>query len=95
MIDLADDHYALDIGRAEKSLGWRPRRSLRETLPRMVAGLKADPGRGLGSFRLFHTDFAGRSNALACGLLIAVISARRGRPEIFGGGWPSLRKSTG
>jgi nucleoside-diphosphate-sugar epimerase len=43
MIDLADDHYALDIGRARKTLGWRPRRSLRETLARMVAALKADP----------------------------------------------------
>jgi nucleoside-diphosphate-sugar epimerase len=45
MIDLADDHYALDIGRARTLLGWEPRRSLRATLPRMVAALKADrPG---------------------------------------------------
>jgi nucleoside-diphosphate-sugar epimerase len=43
MIDLADDHYALDIGRARKILGWEPKRSLRETLPRMVSALKADP----------------------------------------------------
>ena len=43
MIDLADDHYALDIGRARKTLGWEPKRSLRETLPRMVSALKADP----------------------------------------------------
>lgn len=43
MIDLADDHYALDITRARALLGWEPRRSLRATLPIMVAALKADP----------------------------------------------------
>jgi len=43
MIDLADDHYALDITRARALLGWAPRRSLRATLPKMVAALKDDP----------------------------------------------------
>ena len=43
MIDLADDHYALDVGRAHTILGWAPQRSLRETLPRMVQSLEADP----------------------------------------------------
>jgi len=43
MIDLADDHYALDISRARAVLGWQPTRSLRETLPKIVAALKADP----------------------------------------------------
>lgn len=43
MIDRANDHYALDITRARTLLGWEPRRSLRETLPKMVAALKADP----------------------------------------------------
>jgi nucleoside-diphosphate-sugar epimerase len=43
MIDLADDHYALDISRARKTLGWEPKRSLRQSIPRMVASLKADP----------------------------------------------------
>jgi nucleoside-diphosphate-sugar epimerase len=41
MIDLADDHCIPDIGRARKTLGWEPKRSLRETLPRMVSILKA------------------------------------------------------
>jgi len=45
MIDLADDHYELDISRARSVLGWQPRRSLRETLPRMVERLKADPAK--------------------------------------------------
>ena len=43
MIDLADDHYALDISRARILLGWEPRHTLRETLPKMIAALKADP----------------------------------------------------
>ena len=43
MIDRANDHYALDIGRARNLLGWEPRHSLRETLPKMIAALKADP----------------------------------------------------
>ena len=43
MIDLADDHDALDISRARALLGWSPRRNLRETLPRMVTILKSDP----------------------------------------------------
>ncbi len=48
MIDRANDHYALDVTRARTLLGWEPRRSLRETLPKMIAALKADP---LGWYR--------------------------------------------
>jgi nucleoside-diphosphate-sugar epimerase len=43
MIDLADDHFELDMTRARTQLGWQPQRLLRETLPVMVAGLKDDP----------------------------------------------------
>ena len=43
MIRLADDHYALDIGRAEKLLGWRPLHRLKDELPKMIAALKRDP----------------------------------------------------
>lgn len=43
MIDRASDHYALDIHRAHSLLDWSPHRSLRETLRKMVAALKADP----------------------------------------------------
>ncbi|HKB23273.1 MAG TPA: NAD-dependent epimerase/dehydratase family protein [Methyloceanibacter sp.] len=43
MVDIADDHYAVDITRARKLLGWEPKHSLRATLPRMVTALKADP----------------------------------------------------
>ena len=43
MIDRANDHYALDIARARTLLDWAPRRSLRQTLPKMVAAMQADP----------------------------------------------------
>jgi nucleoside-diphosphate-sugar epimerase len=42
MIDLADDHFELDVAHAEQRLGWRPRRSLKETLPKMIDALKRD-----------------------------------------------------
>ncbi|HUG69364.1 MAG TPA: NAD(P)-dependent oxidoreductase [Pirellulaceae bacterium] len=43
MVDLADDHYALDIGRAREVLGWEPRHSLRATLPAMISALRQSP----------------------------------------------------
>ncbi|MGD8274421.1 MAG: NAD-dependent epimerase/dehydratase family protein, partial [Thiohalocapsa sp.] len=43
MTALAEDHYEIDIARARKLLSWSPRHRLRETLPRMVEALKADP----------------------------------------------------
>lgn len=43
MIDLADDHFELDVTRARSVIGWQPKRSLRSTLPRMVEALRADP----------------------------------------------------
>jgi len=43
MIDRANDHYALDITRAREMLDWQPKRSLRKTLPKMVAAMQADP----------------------------------------------------
>jgi nucleoside-diphosphate-sugar epimerase/uncharacterized membrane protein len=43
MIDMADDHYALDISRAQKMLGWKPRHDISGTLPKIVAALKRDP----------------------------------------------------
>ncbi|MES2273916.1 MAG: NAD(P)-dependent oxidoreductase [Chlamydiota bacterium] len=43
MIDLADDHYELDISLAKNYLEWEPRHKLEKTLPVMIAELKADP----------------------------------------------------
>lgn len=45
MIEFADDHYDLDVGRAREELGWRPRRSLDDTLEAIIANLLADPER--------------------------------------------------
>jgi nucleoside-diphosphate-sugar epimerase len=43
MIRMANDHYELDVTRAEELLGWTPRHFLREELPAMIAALKSDP----------------------------------------------------
>ena len=43
MIDLADDHYELDISRAKQYLGWFPKRSLEGALPKMIGELKENP----------------------------------------------------
>jgi UDP-glucose 4-epimerase len=45
MIDRADDHFELDISRAEKLLGWKPKHNLMDTLPEMISNLKANPER--------------------------------------------------
>lgn len=43
MIDMADDHYALDVRKARELLGWEPQHRLRDVLPDMIAALKEDP----------------------------------------------------
>ncbi len=42
MIDMADDHYELDISRAKTRLGWQPQHRLLESLPHMTERLRAD-----------------------------------------------------
>jgi nucleoside-diphosphate-sugar epimerase len=43
MVDIADDHYGLDITRARELLGWEPGHSLRDTIPKIIRALKEDP----------------------------------------------------
>jgi nucleoside-diphosphate-sugar epimerase len=43
MIDIADDHFELDVSRAREQLGWSPKHTLRAALPGMIERLKADP----------------------------------------------------
>ncbi|WP_308160238.1 vitamin K epoxide reductase family protein [Arsukibacterium indicum] len=43
LIELASDHYALDISHARQLLDWQPRHSISEMLPKMVNQLKKDP----------------------------------------------------
>jgi nucleoside-diphosphate-sugar epimerase len=45
LIDLAGQHYPVDIVRARERLGWQPRHTLRETLAKMVARFKRHPKR--------------------------------------------------
>lgn len=43
MIDLANDHYELDISRAREQLGWEPKHELFDRLSALVDNLKSDP----------------------------------------------------
>lgn len=43
MVDLADQDYRIDISKARRLLDWRPRHSLRETLPTIAARLLENP----------------------------------------------------
>ena len=43
MVEMASDHYELDISRARNLLGWRPQHDIRDTLPGMIDALKSDP----------------------------------------------------
>ena len=43
MIDLADDHYDVDISKAQKILGWQPKHTLKNSLPQMIELMKKDP----------------------------------------------------
>ena len=59
MVDIADDHYALDINRARRLLDWEPKHALRRTLPRMVEALKTDPASWYRANRLDAAKVAG------------------------------------
>jgi nucleoside-diphosphate-sugar epimerase len=71
MVNLADDHYELDIGRARSQLNWEPKHRLRDTLPRMIEVLKRDP-------ESFY-----RENKLSEPIAPAV-AARRALPRLAG-----------
>lgn len=43
MVDLADDNYEVSVAKAKKVLGWVPKHSLRQTLPKLVENMKKDP----------------------------------------------------
>ncbi len=45
MIDIADDHYAVDISLAKETLGWTPKHFIGSSLPVMMELLKTDPVR--------------------------------------------------
>lgn len=43
MIEIADDHYELDITRAKTILGWQPKHRVDQAIPKWVQELKTDP----------------------------------------------------
>lgn len=43
MVDMASDHYELDIRKARDVLGWQPQHALMDDLPCLVTALKKDP----------------------------------------------------
>jgi nucleoside-diphosphate-sugar epimerase len=45
MVDFADDHYELDVSRAQEELGWSPKHRLIDSLPEMVGALRNAPSK--------------------------------------------------
>jgi nucleoside-diphosphate-sugar epimerase len=43
MIDIADDHYSLDITQARQKLDWQPKHHLEAAIPQMIKFLKKNP----------------------------------------------------
>ncbi|HEY9677734.1 MAG TPA: NAD(P)-dependent oxidoreductase [Drouetiella sp.] len=56
MIDRADDNFELDATKARQLLGWEPKHTLRETLPKMLEGLKVDPEKW---YKINHLHWTG------------------------------------
>ena len=52
MVDMADDHYELDITLARQMLDWRPEHDLRKVLATIIGVLKSDPVRWYETNRL-------------------------------------------
>lgn len=59
MVEMADDHYALDISRARDLLGWEPQHQLKNELPELVANLKGDPAGWYGTNKITPPKWIG------------------------------------
>ncbi len=57
MIDLASDHYDLDITKAKKVLGWEPRHNIYHGLNDLVAALKRDPAHWYDTNGIMQPDW--------------------------------------
>jgi nucleoside-diphosphate-sugar epimerase len=64
-VDLADLRFLVEIGRARNRLGWDPQHRLRDTLSKMVGGLKENPRRWRETNNLTPPDGEKRKNAKA------------------------------
>lgn len=56
MIDLADQHYELDISKAKALVDWTPKHRLLETLPNIVHSLREDPADWYKRHKLTNPD---------------------------------------
>ena len=63
MIDLADQHYPIDVRRARQLLGWQPRHTLRETLPEIIRRLHDHPQAWYEENGLPAPDFVSQNEA--------------------------------
>ena len=82
MVELADDHYELDISRAQALLGWAPRHALLNILlavALMFAPFMFDGGSLVADL----ADLAG----VVAGLLLIALSIPRGRIDSSYGSW--------
>lgn len=61
MIELADDHYALDVSRARRMLDWEPRHRIAEELPGIVQKLRDYPVKWRRENDLLETEAAAKS----------------------------------
>jgi len=59
MVDLADQHYELDIGKTKELLGWVPKHRLMETLPNIIHSLREDPPGWYKRHKLKYPDDEG------------------------------------
>lgn len=69
MIDIANDHYELDLSRAKELLGWTPSYSLEDSLPTIIGQLKNDPyawyqENGLNAARVTHDKIVHADNSV-------------------------------
>jgi hypothetical protein len=45
MVDIADDHYDLDISLAKSLIQWQPKKDVYETMPEIIDTLKKNPNK--------------------------------------------------
>ena len=62
MIDMASDHYELDIRRAREHLGWQPKHSLYNTLESMIDNVKADAAQWYANNKIIPPDWLEEAN---------------------------------
>jgi nucleoside-diphosphate-sugar epimerase len=91
MVRMADDHYALDVGRARALLGWEPRHRLESELPVMVRAMKDDPAAWYARHKIDPPDWIATADAL--GYDTGDLAARHGavvRRELRANRWAHL-----